>query len=76
MNPFMKKVMDGGKISHSPCHGCLTKCSPAEIPYCITDGLISAVKGDVDNALLFCGAKAYKADKIETVSAVIQALFA
>ena len=76
MNPFMKKVMDGGKISHSLCHGCLTKCSPAEIPYCITDGLISAVKGDVDNALLFCGAKAYKADKIETVSAVIQALFA
>lgn len=76
MNPFMKRVMDGGKISHSPCHGCLTKCSPAEIPYCITDGLISAVKGDVDNALLFCGAKAYKADKIETVSAVIQALFA
>ena len=76
MNPFMKKVMDGGKISHSPCHGCLTKCSPTEIPYCITDGLISAVKGDVDNALLFCGAKAYKADKIETVSAVIQALFA
>ena len=76
MNPFMKKVMDGGKISHSLCHGCLTKCSPEEIPYCITDGLISAVKGDVDNALLFCGAKAYKADKIETVSAVIQALFA
>ena len=66
LNPFMKRVMAGGKIPHSPCHGCLAKCKPAEIPYCITDGLINAVKGNVENALLFCGAKAWKAQKIDT----------
>ena len=75
MNKFMERVMDGEKIPHSPCHRCLAKCSPADIPYCITDGLIAAVKGNVENALLFCGAKAYKAQKIETVREVMQALF-
>lgn len=48
---------------------------PGEIPYCITDKLIAAVKGDVENGLLFCGAKAYMADKIETVHDVIADLF-
>lgn len=75
MNKFMERVMDGEKISHSSCHRCLAKCSPADIPYCITDGLIAAVKGNVENALLFCGAKAYKAQKIETVKEVMQELF-
>lgn len=76
LNPFMKRVMAGGKIPHSPCHGCLEKCKPAEIPYCITDGLINAVKGNVENALLFCGAKAWKAQKIDTVREAVQELFA
>lgn len=75
LNPMMKQVMEGGKISHSPCHGCLAKCSPAQIPYCITDSLIEAVKGNVEKGLLFCGAKAYKAQKIETVRDVIRSLF-
>ena len=76
LNPFMKRVMAGGKIPHSPCHGCLEKCKPAEIPYCLTDGLINAVKGNVENALLFCGAKAWKAQKIDTVREAVQELFA
>ena len=75
MNSFMQHVMAGKKIPHSPCHRCLAKCSPGEIPYCITDKLIAAVKGDVENGLLFCGAKAYMADKIETVHDVIADLF-
>ena len=75
MNSFMQHVMAGEKIPHSPCHRCLAKCSPGEIPYCITDKLIAAVKGDVENGLLFCGAKAYMADKIETVHDVIADLF-
>lgn len=76
LNPFMKRVMAGEKIPHSPCHGCLAKCRPSEIPYCITDGLINAVKGNVENALLFCGAKAWKAEKIDTVREAVQELFA
>lgn len=74
LNSFMKKVMAGEKIPHSPCHGCLHKCNPAEIPYCITDALIHAAKGETEDALLFCGAYAYRADRIETVREVIDSL--
>ena len=75
LNTFQKKVRAGEKIPHSPCHGCLHKCNPAEIPYCITDALMHAAKGEVEDALLFCGANAYKATKIETVEEVVQDLF-
>lgn len=74
MNPFMERVMRGEQIPHSPCHGCLVKCSPNEILYCITDALVHAAKGEVENGLLFCGAKAWKAQKLETVKEVIEEL--
>lgn len=73
-NTFMDRVIKEGKIPHSACHQCLHSCKPNEIPYCITDALINAAKGDVENALLFCGAGAYKAKKIETVKEVIDSL--
>lgn len=74
LNDFMKKVNAGEKIPHSPCHGCLRNCEPAKIPYCITDSLIHAAKGEVEDALLFCGAYAYKAKKLETVREVMDSL--
>lgn len=74
LNDFMKRVNAGEKIPHSPCHGCLRNCKPSEIPYCITDSLIHAAKGEVEDALLFCGAYAYKASKMETVKEVIDSL--
>lgn len=76
LNPLMKRVMLGEKIEHSSCHGCLAKCNPSQIPYCITDSLIAAVKGDIENGLIFCGANAWKAAKIETVEEVVASLFA
>lgn len=73
-NALIERVNAGEKIPHSPCHGCLRNCDPANIPYCITDALINAAKGDVEHALLFCGAYAYKAEKLETVKDVINSL--
>lgn len=67
--------MLGEKIPHTPCHGCLAKCNPSEIPYCITDSLVYAARGEVERALLFCGADAYKATRIETVKEVIESMF-
>lgn len=74
LNPFMRRVMSGEQILHSPCHGCIKNCRPQEIPYCITDALIAAAKGDTEHALLFCGKYAYRAQKIETVKEVIASL--
>ena len=76
MNPLMKRVADGEKVHHSPCHRCLAKCNPAEIPYCITYGLIEAVRGNIEKGLIFCGAGAWKAERIDTVREAVASLFA
>ncbi|MEF9945582.1 MAG: nitronate monooxygenase family protein [Lachnospiraceae bacterium] len=74
-NAFIKRVEQEGKVPHGKCHQCLHKCNPAEIPYCITEALINTAKGNVEEGLLFCGAYAYKTEKIETVKSVIDSLF-
>lgn len=70
LNPFMKKAKEG-QIPHGKCHLCLSTCKPAETPYCITEALVNAAKGNVDDALLFCGANAYRASKLEHVKDII-----
>ena len=49
---------------------CIEKCGVTNIPYCISSALISAAKGDVEHALLFCGSNAYKATQLESVAAI------
>lgn len=73
-NEMIKRVKNGERIPHSPCHRCLNRCDPADILYCITDALIHAAKGETKKALLFCGANAYKANRIETVKEVLEDL--
>ena len=75
-NSFIKKCHSGSEeYKPKKCHQCIEKCNPATIPYCITDALLNAVKGKVEDGLLFCGAKAYCAKRIETVKEVIGDLF-
>lgn len=74
-NKFMERCMNGNPPELGRCHLCIEKCDRSKIPYCITDALVNAVKGNVDEALLFCGSNAYKCDHMETVKEVIQSLF-
>lgn len=72
-NDFIKeREQNPEKITK--CYGCLNKCNPAEIPYCITSALVRAAKGDVDNALVFCGSNAWRVDKITTVHEIFEEL--
>ena len=65
-NDFMaKSSVETFKLKR--CHQCIATCKAKDIPYCITDALVNAANGDVDNALLFCGEKAYKATRLEHV---------
>ena len=73
-NTFLEKVERGGK-KLCKCHKCLHRCNPGEIPYCITDALIQAAEGNVEDALIFCGANAWKISEIQTVSQVVRELF-
>lgn len=72
-NEFQEKYKTGAYRTKK-CHQCIITCNPAETPYCITDALVNAAKGKIEEALLFCGAYAYKAKKIETVKEVIDSL--
>jgi len=70
LNPFMKRAREG-RIPHGKCHTCISTCKPAETPYCITESLVNAAIGNVDNGLLFCGSNAYRAKKLEHVKDII-----
>lgn len=72
-NAFIRKTAETAeKIDR--CYRCIKSCHPAEIPYCITKALITAVRGDVENGLIFCGSNVGKIKEIETVHDVVESL--
>jgi len=72
-NAFIRSV---SASPHPPtrCYRCIRSCNPAKVPYCITDALVRAVKGDIDNGLIFCGANVGSIDHISTVKEVVNEL--
>lgn len=72
-NEFMAKS-EKEPFKMKRCHQCISTCKGKDIPYCITDALVNAANGNVDEALLFCGAKAYKATKLEHVQDIFDEL--
>ncbi len=73
INPFIKRIK-AQREKITKCFNCLTPCDPAKSPYCISQALINAVKGDVDNGLVFIGKKGHKIDKIVSVEELIHEL--
>ncbi len=72
-NAFIENLATS-KREIQKCFMCLEHCNPKEIPYCITNALINAVKGEVDKGLIFCGEKTYKIKEIRSVKQVIDEL--
>lgn len=70
-NAFLDKVNAGERFMRG-CRQCISTCKPATAPYCITEALINAVEGRLDEGLIFCGSNAYRADKIEKVSDIME----
>lgn len=71
--PFTDKV-ENGRIPPEKCNRCLIPCKSEEAPYCITQALINAAKGDIENGLVFSGSNAYRAEKIEKVEDIFREL--
>lgn len=65
-NPFIERVLSN-RVPVKTCYSRLEHRNPREIPYCITEELINAAKGDVENSLLFCGANTYQKNEIRSV---------
>ncbi|MDY0234935.1 MAG: nitronate monooxygenase family protein [Gudongella sp.] len=73
INPFIKRISkERQDIKH--CYRCLSGCNPKTTPYCITDALITSVKGDVDNGLVFIGKNGYLLDSIIPVKTLMEQL--
>lgn len=70
-NQFTNRVsMEKIPVTH--CKGCVQMCNPKETPYCITDALIQAVTGNLEEGLLFCGGYAYEQNRMQTVREVLE----
>ena len=70
-NAFLDKVAAGDRFMRG-CRQCVSTCNPETTPYCITEALVNAVKGNLDEGLIFCGSNAYRADRIESVSEIME----
>lgn len=69
-NNFVKNNRD--KITKVlNCTGCIVTCNPMSTPYCITKALVNAVKGKMEDALIFCGSNVHRLTKIVSVSELI-----
>ena len=70
-NKLVERVEKEGRIAPTKCYACVSKCKPAEAPFCLTRALINAAEGNIDEALLFAGTGAINATKIEKVSDIM-----
>lgn len=74
LTPFTRKVLDGTAPrpnTLSRCIACLNHCKKN---YCIIDALIRAQEGDMQDGLVFCGARVGEIEEILPVSEIIKNL--
>lgn len=72
-NKFIARVTNE-KEKITKCYRCIRTCDAVNTPYCITKALINAVKGNIDEALIFCGSNAYRINEIVIVHDLIEEL--
>jgi NAD(P)H-dependent flavin oxidoreductase YrpB (nitropropane dioxygenase family) len=74
VNPFVKNIMTGEKISFRCSYHCLKTCDPHNSQYCIAKALLNAAKGNLDKGFAFAGQNAYRCNEITTVSKLVSSL--
>lgn len=70
-NEFIKGL-ESARKPITKCYNCLEKCDPRSVPYCITKALIDAVRGDIENGLIFCGENVNRIHEMTTVHDLMQ----
>ena len=73
-SPLVQRLAAGLRQPPAHCSGCIKSCRPAETPFCITQALIEAVKGNWEEGLFFCGSRVDLADRMRTVPDLIDEL--
>ena len=73
-NQFLIDVENNARKPDLCRYNCLKTCDPKTAPYCISQALINAQKGNLDEGFAFCGENVYKVDKIVHVDELISEL--
>lgn len=73
-NTFLERVQAGETTPIRCAYNCLQPCSPKKAPYCIAEALINAQRGNLQHGFAFCGANAWRAERISPVAEVIDEL--
>ncbi|KAI4447434.1 hypothetical protein C823_001953 [Eubacterium plexicaudatum ASF492] len=73
-NAWLQRLQQQERVPVKKCFRCIKKCNPEEIPYCITQALIHAVTGNLEQGLIFCGANVGRIRELTTVSALMHEL--
>lgn len=73
-NAWLQRLQQQERVPVKKCFRCIKKCNPEEIPYCITQALIHAVTGNLEQGLIFCGANVGRIRELTTVPALMHEL--
>lgn len=73
-NKFLHETYEGKRKPEGCKHNCIKSCNPETTPYCISEALLQAAKGNLADGFAFTGANAGKVDKISTVSNIFAEL--
>lgn len=72
-NSFVEKISGDKKLKIKKCISCLKNCSHR---FCTLDSLITSVEGDVENGIVFAGARAHEIEEILSVQDIMNNLTA
>lgn len=72
-NKFIEST-EKEKCKIKRCYNCIKTCDIKTTPYCITKALINAVKGNMEDALVFCGSNVGRVKEIVPVHDLMQEL--
>jgi NAD(P)H-dependent flavin oxidoreductase YrpB (nitropropane dioxygenase family) len=72
-NSFIERISGPNKVKINTCHDCLKNCSYS---FCTLDSLLKVGKGDVENGLVFAGARVHEIKEILSVQQIIDNLSA
>lgn len=69
-NKFLDDAVKGNRRPKVCKHNCIKSCDPKTTSYCISEALLEAYRGNLDDGFVFTGSNAGRIDRISTVKEV------
>lgn len=73
-NKFLTEAYEGKRRPTVCKHNCIKSCDPKTTTYCISEALLAAYKGNLEDGFVFSGANAGRVDRISTVGNIFAEL--